>query len=44
VAYLGGQAPAVRDREAAYTFFCDRPMKITREQLTEIVAEDAWDR
>ena len=42
VSYLGGKAPAVRDREAAYRLFCEQPMKITREQVSEIVNEDAW--
>jgi hypothetical protein len=44
VSYLRQQAPAVRDREAAYRLFCEQPMKITREQMAEIADEDAWDR
>lgn len=44
VSYLGGKAPAVRDREAAYDLFCQQPMKISREQLSEILEEDAWDQ
>jgi hypothetical protein len=43
VSYLGGKAPGVREREAAYRLFCEQPMRITREQLSEIVNEDAWD-
>jgi hypothetical protein len=43
VSYLGGKAPAVRDREVAYRLFCERPMKITRRQLSAIMSEDAWD-
>ena len=43
VSYLGGKAPAVRELEAAYRLFCEQPMKITREQVSEIVNEDAWD-
>lgn len=43
VSYLGRKAPAVRDREVAYRLFCEQPMKITREQVAEIVDEDTWD-
>jgi hypothetical protein len=43
VSYLGGKAPAVREREAAYRLFCEPPMRITREQLSEIATEDALD-
>jgi hypothetical protein len=31
----------IREREAAYKLFCEQPMRITREQLSEIVNEDA---
>ncbi len=43
VSYLGGKAPTVRDREAAYRLFCEQPMKITRRQASQIASEDAWD-
>jgi uncharacterized protein DUF6364 len=43
VSYLGRKAPAAREREAAYGLFCEQPMRITREQLSEIVNEDALD-
>jgi hypothetical protein len=43
VLYLRGKAPAVRDREVAYRLFCEQPIEITREQVSEILDEDTWD-
>jgi hypothetical protein len=43
VSYLGGKAPSVREREAAYKLFCEQPMKISDEQFKQILEEDAWD-
>lgn len=43
VSYLAGKAPAVREREVAYGLFCEQPIKISREQVSEILDEDTWD-
>ena len=43
VSYLGGKAPALRDREVAYGLFCEQPMKITRKQVSQVLNEDTWD-
>lgn len=42
-AYLSNKAPDRGKREAAYRFFCEQPIRITREQFNAILQEDAWD-
>lgn len=41
--YLTARMPAPDRREAAYRLFCEQPMRISPEQLREILKEDAWD-
>ena len=41
--YLTAKMPAPDRREAAYRSFCERPMRVSPEQLREILHADAWD-
>lgn len=41
--YLSGRAKEPARRDAAYEFFCERPMKLTSVQLKAVLEEDAWD-
>ena len=41
--YLTARMPAPDRREAAYRSFCERPMRVSPEQLREILRADAWD-
>lgn len=41
--YLMIGVPAPNRREAAYRLFCEQPMRITPEQLREVLQADAWD-
>jgi hypothetical protein len=41
--YLKTGLPAPARREAAYNLFCERPMRITRKQLRDVLQADAWD-
>jgi hypothetical protein len=43
VAYLSKKAPDPKRREAAYRLFCEQPIRITKDQLNQILDEDAWD-
>jgi hypothetical protein len=43
VSYLSAGIPDPRKREAAYEVFCERPMRISRDQLREILEEDMWE-
>ena len=43
VAYLSQKTPDPKKREQAYKTFCERPIRITREQFDTILKEDAWD-
>jgi hypothetical protein len=43
VSYLNSKGPEPKRREAAYRLFCERPMRIGREELGDILEEDAWD-
>jgi len=40
VAYLDKDVPSPHKREKAYQLFCERPSRITRKQLHEIMDED----
>ncbi|MGH8573734.1 MAG: hypothetical protein ACREX8_14345 [Gammaproteobacteria bacterium] len=42
--YLSTGAMDPTKRDAAYQLFCDRPMKLTPEQVKTVLEEDAWDR
>jgi hypothetical protein len=37
----GGATP--KERKAAFHLFCERPMKISPEQLRYVLEEDMWD-
>ena len=41
--YLMAGMPAPSRREAAYSLFCEQPIRITSEQLHEVLNTDAWD-
>ena len=41
--YLVSAMPAPSQREAAYSVFCEQPIRITTRQFKEIVNADAWD-
>lgn len=43
VSYLNNKLPDPKKREAAYELFCERPMRISKDQLKEILEEDVWD-
>jgi hypothetical protein len=41
VHYLSNKVPDPRKREKAYQLFCERPMRISKQQLKEILEEDS---
>jgi hypothetical protein len=41
--YLTAGMPAPERREAAYSLFCEQPMRLTPEQFREVLQADAWD-
>ncbi len=43
VAYLSKRTPDPKKREEAYRLFCERPIRISRDQFEAILKEDAWD-
>jgi hypothetical protein len=42
--YLSTRIVDPAKRDAAYQLFCERPMKLTREQVGTVLEADAWDR
>ena len=42
--YLAAKMPAPDRREAAYRQFCEEPMRVSPEQLREILQADVWDQ
>ncbi|HZD41952.1 MAG TPA: hypothetical protein VE131_14610 [Terriglobales bacterium] len=42
VQYLTPDAASAREREMAYHVFCQRPFKLTPDQLRQILEEDIW--
>jgi hypothetical protein len=44
VHYLSDKLPDPQKRERAYQLFCERPMRLSKEQFNEIIEEDSWDR
>jgi len=40
VEYLQKRAATPKDREMAYRLFCEQPMKLTPEQLRQVLEED----
>ncbi len=43
VSYLSKSVPKPREREAAYQIFCERPIRLEKNQFQQILEEDAWD-
>ncbi|MDF0665505.1 MAG: hypothetical protein P0119_05430 [Nitrospira sp.] len=43
VQYLRKDAAAPSERRMAYHVFCERPMKLTPEQLRHVLEEDMWE-
>ena len=43
VAYLNNRMPDPKSREEAYMIFCERPIRLSREQFDAVLKEDAWD-
>lgn len=43
VSYLNDKVADPKKREKAYQLFCERPIRISKNQLKEILEEDAWD-
>ena len=41
--YLMTGTPTPGRRDAAYSQFCEQPMRITPEQFREVLHADAWD-
>ncbi len=44
VHYLSNKVPDSKKRERAYQIFCERPMRISKQQFKEIMEENVWDR
>lgn len=42
--YLTAKIPAPDRREMAYRQFCEQPMRVSPEQLREILQADVWDQ
>ena len=42
VRYLRKEAATAKERQIAFSLFCERPMKIPRRQLRYILEEDMW--
>ena len=42
--YLAGKGPAPKEREAAYRFFCETPMRLRSHQWKAVLQDDPWDR
>jgi hypothetical protein len=43
VEYLRKGMATPKERKMAFHLFCERPMKIPREQLRYVLEEDMWD-
>jgi hypothetical protein len=43
VRYLRKEAASPKERKMAYHLFCERPMKLTPEQLRNVLEEDMWE-
>jgi hypothetical protein len=41
--YLRKAAATPKERNMAFQLFCERPMKISREQLRYVLEEDMWE-
>ncbi len=43
VQYLSPTAASAKEREIAFHVFCERPFKLSPEQLRQVLEEDVWD-
>jgi hypothetical protein len=43
VYYLNNRVSDPKKRERAYQIFCERPMRISKQQFKEILEEDVWE-
>jgi hypothetical protein len=43
VHYFNNRVSDPKKREGAYHIFCEQPIRISRQQLKEILEENAWD-
>lgn len=41
--YLMTGTPAPERRDAAYSLFCEHPMRVTPEQFRNVLHADSWD-
>lgn len=41
--YLMAETPTPDRRDAAYSLFCEQPMRITPEQFRDVLQADSWD-
>jgi len=44
VHYLNNRVSDPKKKERAYQIFCERPMRISKQQFKEIVEQNVWDR
>ena len=40
---LSGKVPDPRTRDDAYRIFCERPIRLSREQFKHVLEKDTWD-
>jgi ribbon-helix-helix CopG family protein len=40
--YLRAQAASPRERRLAFQIFCEKPIKISKSQLRQVLDEDPW--
>lgn len=43
VSYLSEKVQDPKKREKAYQFFCERPIRISKDQFKQVLEEDTWD-
>ena len=44
IQYLSTGVASSKEREAAYQAFCEQPLKLTSDQLRQVLEEDTWNR
>lgn len=42
ISYLSKSVPKPREREMAFQIFCEQPIRLSRQQLQQIMEEDTW--
>ena len=42
VSYLSKSVPKPKERDMAFQIFCERPLRLSKEQFQLIFEEDAW--